>query len=175
MLLETRCAPAWRTVVHGELSQELTERVADGVQAVDGLLLLQASPLLVRATTAELVRLAAIARIVPLAAGEVVFKPGDRAAVQAVITGRLEVTASDGPTDAAESGDVVGIYETLGGRRMQSTGRVAVAGTALRIERAELFELLADRLPLLQGIASGMLHASGHATAEAHAHAGAAH
>ena len=48
------CAPAWRTVVHGTLSDELTQRVADGVQTLDGLLLLQASPLLQRATTTDL-------------------------------------------------------------------------------------------------------------------------
>ena len=70
LLLETRCAPSWRTVVHGELSPELQRRVSDGLQALDGLILLQSSPLLQRATSAELVRLAAVARVVPLADGQ---------------------------------------------------------------------------------------------------------
>ena len=170
LLLETRCAPAWRTVVHGELTDELAARVADGVQAMDGLLLLQASPLLHRATTAELVRLAGIARIVPLAAGETLFKTGDAAAIHAVIGGRVDVTADGQPADAAEGGDIVGMYETFSGRPMTSTARVSVSGTALRIERDRLFELLADHLPLLQGIFSGLLHTAAASAPGSHAH-----
>lgn len=176
LLLETRCAPAWRTVVHGTLSEELTKRVADGVQTLDGLLLLQASPLLQRATTADLVRLAGIARIVPLAAGDILFKAGDGAAIHAVVTGAISIEGADGDGDTAESGDVVGMYEALGGRYMTSAGTVTVAGEVLRIDRAELFELMADNIPLLQGIFSGLLRASTHATSGGHTHAvGAAH
>jgi CRP-like cAMP-binding protein len=170
MLLETRCAPAWRTVVHGTLSDELTRRVADGVQTLDGLLLLQASPLLHRATTTDLVRLAGIARIVPLAAGDTLFKAGDGAAIHAVVTGSVTIAGERGDGDTAESGDVVGMYEALGGRYMTSAGTVTVAGEALRIDRADLFELVADNIPLLQGIFSGLLHASANAGAGGHQH-----
>jgi Cyclic nucleotide-binding domain len=176
LLLETRCAPAWRTVVHGTLSEELTQRVADGVQTLDGLLLLQASPLLQRATTADLVRLAGIARIVPLAAGDTLFKAGDGAAIHAVVTGAITIAGEGGDGDMAESGDVVGMYEALGGRYMASAGTVTEAGEVLRIDRAELFELMADNIPLLQGIFSGLLHASTHARSGGHTHAvGTAH
>ena len=161
MLLETRCAPSWRTVVHGQLSPELERRVADGVQALDGLLLLQASPLLQRATSAELVRLAGAARVVPLAPGAALFKAGDVAAIYAVLTGEVAVTAADGTAiDTAHSGDVVGMYEALSGRYMTATGASAAPGTVLRIDRTELFELMADNIPLLQGIFSGLVHAS---------------
>ncbi len=176
LLLETRCAPAWRTVVHGTLSEELAKRVADGVQTLDGLLLLQASPLLQRATTADLVRLAGIARILPLTAGDTLFKAGDGAAIHAVVTGAISIAGDAGDGDIAESGDVVGMYEALGGRYMTSAGRVTVAGEVLRIDRAELFELMADNIPLLQGIFSGLLHASTRATSGGHTHSvGAAH
>ena len=177
MLIETHCAPAWRTVVHGELSPEMEQRVADGVQALDGLLLLQASPLLQRATTAELVRLAAAARVVPLVPGAALFKPGDVAAIHAVLSGQVSVSTSEGTTpDHADSGDVVGMYEALSGRYMASTGAIAQAGTALRIDRTELFELMADNMPLLQGIFSGLVHTSARIAARASAHeAHAAH
>ena len=158
LLLETRCAPAWRTVVHGELTPELQRRVADGVQALDGLILLQSSPLLQRATSAELVRLAAIARVVPLAVDSTVFKPGDTAAIHAVLTGQLAVAAEGAAAELADGGDVVGIYEALSGRFMTSQGMVTAAGNALRIDRGDLFELMADNMPLLQGIFSGLLH-----------------
>ncbi len=174
MLLETRCAPSWRTVVHGELSADLQRRVADGVQALDGLLLLQASPLLQRATTAELVRLAAAARVVPLTSGSELFKTGDVAAIHAVLTGQVSVSATGAAqADQAESGDVVGMYEALSGRYMTSTGTIVQPGTALRIDRAELFELMADNIPLLQGIFSGLVHTTAAGPAESgHAHAG---
>ena len=159
LLLETRCAPAWRTVVHGELTPELQRRVADGVQALDGLILLQSSPLLHRATSSELVRLAAVARVVPLTTGATLFKPGDSAAIHAILTGQLTVAADGAAGDVAEGGDVVGIYEALSGRFMTSQGTVATAGSALRIDRGDLFELMADNIPLLQGIFSGLLHA----------------
>jgi len=177
MLIETHCAPAWRTVVHGELSPEMEQRVADGVQALDGLLLLQASPLLHRATTAELVRLAAAARVVPLVPGAALFKPGDVAAIHAVLSGQVSVSAAEGTTpDHADSGDVVGMYEALSGRYMAATGTIAQAGTALRIDRTELFELMADNMPLLQGIFSGLVHTSARIAARASAHeAHAAH
>ena len=56
---------------------------------------------------------------------------------------------------------------------MTSTGTVAQAGNALRIDRADLFELMADNMPLLQGIFSGLLHAAPAAAAHArHARAG---
>jgi CRP-like cAMP-binding protein len=162
MLLETRW-PSWRAVVHGELSPDLARRVADGVQAVDRLLLLQASPLLQRATTTELVRLAGIARIVTLGPGDILFKAGDAAAIHAVVAGAVEVEG-ERTKDTAHAGDVVGMYEALGGRDMTSQGRVSEAGTALLIDRAPLFELLADHMPLLQGIFSGLLHAARRAT-----------
>jgi CRP-like cAMP-binding protein len=172
LLLETRCAPAWRTVVHGELTPELQRRVSDGVQALDGLILLQSSPLLHRATSSELVRLAAVARVVPLAASAALFKPGDSAAIHAILTGQLKVTAENDRGDLAEGGDVVGLYEALSGRFMTSLGTVTTTGNALRIDRGELFELMADNIPLLQGIFSGLLHASPAAPpAAAHTHA----
>jgi CRP-like cAMP-binding protein len=159
-LLETRCALAWRTVVHGDLTPELERRVSDGLQALDGLILLQSSPLLQRATSSELVRLAAVARVVPLTAGATLFKAGDGAAIYAVLTGRVTLSSDDGQTDVADGGDVVGMYEALSGRFMASQGTVAVDGSALRIDRGELFELMADHIPLLQGIFSGLLHAT---------------
>lgn len=171
-LLESGDAPTRRAVVHGELSAELAQRVADGVQAVDGLLILQASPMLQRASAAELVRLSRVARVVPLNAGDTLFTPGAPAAIVAVLAGRVELHGDAGPLDSAHPGDVLGEYETLAGRPMTTTARVTAAGTAMRLDRGELFELLADDIPLLQGIFSGLLRSSGHAAATGpHEHA----
>jgi CRP-like cAMP-binding protein len=169
-LLESGDAPTRRAVVHGELSAELAQRVADGVQAVDGLLILQASPMLQRASAAELVRLSRVERIVPLNAGDTLFTSGAPAAIVAVLAGQVELLGDGGPIDTAHPGDVLGEYETLAGRPMTTTARVTAAGTAMRLDRGELFELLADDIPLLQGIFSGLLRASGHAATGTHEH-----
>jgi len=96
---------------------------------------------------------------VPLAVDSTVFKPGDTAAIHAVLTGQLAVAAEGAAAELADGGDVVGIYEALSGRFMASQGTVTAAGSALRIDRGDLFELMADNMPLLQGIFSGLLHA----------------
>ncbi len=169
-LLETGEPPARRTVVHGELSEELARRVADGIQAVDGLLILQASPMLQRASSAELVRVAGISRVVTLTPGETLFTPGGPAAIIAVLAGKVEVKRADGAVDVAEAGDVIGVYETLGGRPMTATATVTAAGTAMRVDRGALFEQLADDIPLLQGIFGGLIHTGRHTGAGAHTH-----
>lgn len=161
MLLETRCAPSWHSIIRGELSPELARRVADGVQQVDRLLLLQASPLLSRATTPALVRLAGIARVVPFAPGDVLVTPGEPAAIYAVVAGRLELAAGTaGTAESATPGDVIGMHEALSGRDATVAARGSEPGAALRIDRRDLFALLADDTPLLQGIFSGLLHAA---------------
>jgi CRP-like cAMP-binding protein len=90
-----------------------------------------------------------------------------------VLSGTVRVAADGRDDDTAGSGDILGMYETLGGRPMRSTGTVVEAGTAMRIDRSELFELLADDVPLLQGIFSGLLQGSGRKAAERHEHAAA--
>jgi hypothetical protein len=57
----------------------------------------------------------------------------------------------------AESGDAIGIYETLGGAPISAKAQVTEEGTALRWHRSDLFDLLADHIELLQAIYSGLL------------------
>ena len=63
------------------------------------------------------------------------------------------------------------MYEALSGRYMTSTGTIAEPGAALRIDRTELFELMADNMPLLQGIFSGLRAHERRIAARAAAHA----
>jgi CRP-like cAMP-binding protein len=161
LLLDTRCAPSWRSVVHSRLTPELEKRLADGVQAIDRLLLFQSSPLLARATATELLRLAGIARGEPLKAGATLFEPGNAAAIHIVLQGAVQLEVEGQAPDTAMAGDVLGMYETFGGRYMAGRATVTQDGTALRIDRGDLFELLADHVVLLQGIFSALLHTRG--------------
>lgn len=155
MLIDTRGLPDWQTVMHATMPRRLDRNVSGGLHAVDRILLLQSSPLLSRATAAELVGLARIARTIDLKVGVNPSTPSE-ASILIVLSGAVRVER-DGIEDTAEPGDAIGVYETLGG--LPSTARVEVVteGFALRLVRNDLFDLLADNVDLLQGIFSGLL------------------
>ncbi|HEY7473589.1 MAG TPA: hypothetical protein VH679_01150, partial [Vicinamibacterales bacterium] len=107
----------------------------------------------------ELLQIAAIARETKLEGGTTLAAEGDSAAIVAVIAGDLSVEPppqdprDPGPrmqTLTAGPGDVVGVYETMAGFPFGRTIHVTRRGTALRIDRAELFDLAGQRPVLLQ-------------------------
>ena len=124
---------------------------------MDRLLLLQSSPLLAHATAAQLWRLSAIARPVPLQIDQEPLAKGGEPAILIVLSGSLRVETGDGQPGIATAGDVIGMYETLGGSPVNATVTVTAPGMALRLDRDELFELLADHTDLLQGIFSALM------------------
>jgi hypothetical protein len=128
---------------------------------VDRILLLQSSPLLSRATAAQLVGLAGVARTATLKVGENPMS-GSEPGILVVLSGAVRVEREGVAPDTAESGDAVGIYETLGGVSFPVRTEVTQEGQALRFMRSDLFDLLADHIDLLQGIFSGLLRAQVH-------------
>jgi hypothetical protein len=77
-----------------------------------------------------------------------------------LLAGAVEVKRTDGHTERADTGDVVGLIETLGGIPIDGVVAAASDGSALRFNRSDLFDLLADDTALFQGIASGLLAAT---------------
>ena len=126
--------------------------VAGELRAVDRLLVLQSNPLLAHATAAQLWSLSQIARPVTVAAGAEAVKANAEPAMLFVVAGTLRV---DG--DTAEPGDVIGVHETLAGTRLGATVTATDDVTVLKVERGELFELLADHTALLQGLFSKLV------------------
>ena len=165
MLLDRPARLAWTKVMRGNLPAEISRMAADGLQPIERVLLLQRSPLLEHATGEQLLRLAAISREVPLAQGTVLFGEKENPAIYALINGELLVEAPGEAPTTLDAGDVVGIYETLAAVPAGVTVTVTKSGTALRIDRRELFDLLADNIDLLQGLFSALLRV--HATAGA--------
>ncbi|HXE80454.1 MAG TPA: cyclic nucleotide-binding domain-containing protein, partial [Vicinamibacterales bacterium] len=153
---------AWlrsHAVLKGGLSQAGTSRLTGGVQAVEKILLIGEMPVFARASTADLAALAAIARETPLSAGQSLFKEGAPPALYLVLSGEitLEPVAGSEP-EKAGPGDTIGLYETLvGAQTMARRAEATAAGTALRIERDALFDLLTDRIELLQTLFSAVL------------------
>ncbi len=144
-----------RTLVRGQRPSR--EGAATGeLGAVDRLLVLQSSPLLAHATTAQLWSLSQIARQVTVAAGAEPVKSDAGPSMLFVLTGTLRVDQG-GASDMAAAGDVIGVHETLAGTRVEATVTVVEPATLLKLDRDELFELLADHTDLLQGLFSKLV------------------
>ncbi|MDP2054331.1 MAG: HEAT repeat domain-containing protein, partial [Acidobacteriota bacterium] len=157
LMIHTHHLDVGHTLIQGAVAPELKERIATQLQPVDRLLLLQSSPLLAHATAAQLWRLSAIARPVTLSSGTEALTRGGEAAILIVLGGSLRVDTADGRSATAVAGDVIGMYETLGGTRFDASVTVLSTVTALKLERDSLFELLADHTDLLQGLFSILL------------------
>jgi CRP-like cAMP-binding protein len=145
--------------MRGNIPPEISRLAADGLSPIERVLLLQSSPLLRHATGEQLLRLAAIAREVPLTEGTVLFGESENPAIYGLVTGELRVEMAGRPASTLSGGDVVGLYETLAAVPAGVNVTITKSGTALRIDRQELFDLLADNIDLLQGLFSALARA----------------
>ncbi len=161
MLIESRSLTTGKTLMHGTLPPEVKD--AANLRTVDNLLLLQSSPLLAHATAAQLWRLSAIAHERTIAENAEALAKGGEAAILVVLSGALRVEEKD-QQGTATAGDLIGIYETLAGTQLDAAVTAIKETRVLRIERAALFELLADHTDLLQGLFSILLRSAGKAT-----------
>jgi CRP-like cAMP-binding protein len=66
----------------------------------------------------------------------------------------------EGIEPAADVGDVIGLYETLAGSGLGAAVTAITETRVLRIDRAGVFELLADHTDLLQGLFSKLVRQS---------------
>ncbi len=121
-------------------------------------LALQRIPLFAKTTGGEMLHVAAIATQRTLDEGAVLADETERFGLGVLLSGGLALQAADNPQPVAraEPGDAIGMYETLGGiesgTREQLRLVVTEAGSALQIDRDELFDLLGQRPDLLQQI-----------------------
>ena len=157
MMIESHGLGTGHTLIHGTLAPELRDKVQDDLRAIDRVLLLQASPLLAHATAAQLWRLSAIARPVTIASGKEAMPRGSEASILIVLSGSLQVETGGGLVGTATAGDVIGMYETLAGAKLDATITAHSTTHVLRLDRDALFELLADYTDLLQGVFATIL------------------
>ena len=160
MMIESRNLVAGNTLIRGTLPPDVKAGAEEELHPIDRVLLLQSSPLLAHATAAQLWRLSAIARPVRAAAGKELIQSGGEASILIVLSGLLKVESA-GAADTADTGDVIGMYETLAGVKIDATVTAETTAHVLRLDRAALFELLADHTDLLQGVFSILFRAAG--------------
>ena len=160
MMIESRHLTAGNTLIRGTLPPDVKAGAEEVLRPIDRVLLLQSSPLLAHATATQLWRLSAIARPLSAAAGKELIQRGGEAAILIVLSGLVKVESADG-VETADTGDVIGMYETLAGGKIDATVTAETAAHLLRLDREALFELLADHTDLLQGVFSILLRAAG--------------
>ncbi|HEX2446362.1 MAG TPA: cyclic nucleotide-binding domain-containing protein, partial [Vicinamibacterales bacterium] len=159
-----------RTVIKGADLQDLQRLATGGLTAVEKVLVLQAVPVFARVSAEELVQVASIARETRLEAGAPIAAAGDGASIVAIITGELAVEPSTqdprdpGPraqTLTAGPGDLIGVYEAMAGLPFGRAIHVTRAGSALTIERSDLFDLAGQRPALLQQMFGALFRSRG--------------
>lgn len=143
-------------IVPGTASDQ-SSRTDGDLTLVQRVLLLQQISALAHVPSDELAQLAALAREVPLEEGAVLSSETDPPVLCVVIKGALALRdTADTETGRAGPGDAVGLFETLAGSTTGAHGRdplrlvVVSSGAALRLERDDLFDLIAHRPVLLQ-------------------------
>jgi ATP:ADP antiporter, AAA family len=150
------CIPVQSTGAAADLAR-LGE---DGIVAIEKILALQFVPHFARLSANETQQLAAITHTVTMTPGAVLFGAGSPPATWLVISGEVRLEEHEGGTLTATAGDVIGTFCALSGREVGRTATVVQGGTALKIDRDELFELLGERPDLLRQMFAGMMDLS---------------
>lgn len=149
-----------KATVRREVVQQAARPQNPGTASIEKGWVLQEVPLFSRATPGDLLDLAGIVREVGLREGELVIREGELPAMLILLSGEIALEPPEGGDRiVAGAGDIIGVTETLAGRRFGWRGTVTREGRALQIERGDLFELLSDHLDLLQGLFGSILHA----------------
>jgi CRP-like cAMP-binding protein len=141
-----------------------------GLKPIDKILILKNIPVFSDVSAEEMPGLASIAAEVPLVAGTALFEEASQPALFALITGEISLESSAGePALIAGANDAVGVQQALAGINLGRNGRAVSNGSALRIEREDLFDLIAQRPDLLRQLFSALSRARATRTAAASA------
>ncbi len=146
-----------RLVHPTKAARELEQLAAGGLAPIDRVLALQYGPLFTRVSAEEMQHLASVALPVQMAEGIVLFTESSPAAMWMVLTGEVQLESTAGePPITTRGGDVIGSASTMAGKRLGRSAKVVRAGVALKVDRDDLFDLLAERPDLLRQMFAGM-------------------
>jgi CRP-like cAMP-binding protein len=110
-----------------------------------------------RASATQLLALTAVAPEVPLQAGAVLFDVGTPPAIYQIVQGEVLLEHPETGALLAPAGATIGVADTLAGTVSGWRATVSRDGRAIRLDRDELFSVLADHVDLMQGLFSGVL------------------
>jgi ATP:ADP antiporter, AAA family len=124
-------------------------------------------PLLAGATAAQLLALRAFALEVPLVAGKVVFDVDGPPATYQILEGELRLESADHAPILVSSGATFGVADTLAGTPLGWKAVATGHGRALRLDRDDLFAVMADHVDLMQNLFTEALKLRDHWSADA--------
>jgi signal-transduction protein with cAMP-binding, CBS, and nucleotidyltransferase domain len=132
---------------------DLEDLARSGLTPVEKVLSLRRVPLFARLSPEEMGNLSFAAHTVTMTTGDRLFDESSAPALWVLLSGDVTLESSRGAAPiTATAGDVIGATHTMAGRPVGRTARVTREGVALRIDRDEMFELLADRPEMLRQI-----------------------
>jgi AAA family ATP:ADP antiporter len=114
--------------------------------------LFRQDPLLAGATATQLLALRAFASEVPLIAGAVVFDVDAPPATFQILEGEVRLESPDQAPLLASAGATFGVADTLAGTPSGWRAVVTEEGRALRLDRDDLFVVMADHVDLMQSL-----------------------
>jgi len=123
----------------------------------DAARLLRADPLLARASAAQLLALSATSPEIPLRTGDVLNDTNRPPAIFLILQGEVLLECEGADPIVAAAGTTIGVADTLAGATSGWRATVHREGRALRVDRDELFVVLADHVDLMQGLFSGAI------------------
>jgi len=136
----------------GESSYRLHQGVTSQQISTPGGHSFRRDPLLAAATAAQLLALRASSSEVPLTAGSVVFEADSPPAAYQVLEGEVRLESPDRPSVVATKGTTFGVADTLAGTPSGWRAVAAANGRALRLDRDDLFGVMADHVDLMQSL-----------------------
>ena len=125
---------------------------------IDRALLLRQNPYFGNASVAQLIDLAAVTRLVPIATGSELMSEGGGPAMYHVLHGDVRLQNGDGNAHVAGAGSTLFLIETLAGRAPKYRAVASHDGHVLRLDHDDLFEVLSEHFDLLQGVFGGVLN-----------------
>jgi ATP:ADP antiporter, AAA family len=138
-------------------ANELEQLASGGLTAIDRVFALQYVPLFRRVSADEMQHVAMVAAPIKMASGSVLFPEAAPPALWLLLTGEVVLESSTGqPPVTARAGDIIGSVNTMAGRSLGRSAKVVHGGIALRIDREDLFDLLAERPDLLRQMFASM-------------------
>ena len=123
-----------------------------GTRSAGSARLFRQDPLLVGATAAQLLALRAFASEVPLKSGKVVFDGDAPPATYQILEGELRLESPDQAPILASAGAMFGVADTLAGTPSGWKAVATTDGRALRLDRDDLFGVMADHVDLMQNL-----------------------
>ena len=142
-----------RLLTHGDYADEIATRAASSLAPLEKALVLHRVPVFSQVSAGEVLHLGGIAQDMAFEAGRAIGGEADACAILVLLSGEIALEPAEpstGDAVVARRGDVVGLYETLAGVPLGRRQVAITSGTALRIQREDLFDLMGQRQALLQ-------------------------